>query len=141
MPVSHSLPVNKPIPPFVEHCQELLGELGRTRTKRMFGGWGLYVDELFIALIARERLFLKANASTQAQFVAAGGEAFVFHNKDQAISTHYFTVPAEAMDSAALMLPWARLAQQAALSAAAAKPVRRVKTAAAAKKTSRASHG
>jgi DNA transformation protein and related proteins len=138
MPAPTSKPVPKPTPPFVDHCLELLSALGRTRSKRMFGGWGLYVDELFIALIAQERLYLKANANTQAQFVAAGGEAFVFHNKDQAISTHYFTVPAEAMDSAALMLPWARLAQQAALSAAAAKPVRRVKTLPAARKTSRA---
>jgi DNA transformation protein and related proteins len=132
-------PLTTPAPPFVTHCLELLGALGRTRSTRMFGGWGLYVDDLFVALILNERLYLKANASTQAQFVAAGGAAFVFQKNGQAISTHFFTVPAEAMDSAALMLPWARLAQQAALSAAVAKPARRVKTTKpAAKKTNRA---
>jgi DNA transformation protein and related proteins len=132
-------PLTTPAPPFVTHCLELLGALGHTRSTRMFGGWGLYVDDLFVALILNEQLYLKANASTQAQFVAAGGAAFVFQKNGQAISTHFFTVPAEAMDSAALMLPWARLAQQAALSAALAKPARRVKTTKpAAKKTNRA---
>ena len=32
----------------------------------MFGGHGFYVDELFIALIAFGRLYLKADASTRA---------------------------------------------------------------------------
>jgi DNA transformation protein and related proteins len=39
-------------PLFVDHCAELLAPLGAVRVKRMFGGWGLYVDDIFLALIA-----------------------------------------------------------------------------------------
>ena len=44
----------------------------------MFGGHGLYVDDLFVALIAYERLYLKTDAQTRAAFEAAGCEPFVY---------------------------------------------------------------
>lgn len=108
-------------PPFVEHCLELLAALGTVRAKRMFGGWGLYVDELFLALIAYERLYLKADADTRAAFEAEGCEPFVYSAADKAVSLGYWAAPAEALDAPALMLPWARLALQAALRARATK--------------------
>lgn len=107
---------------FVDHCQELLAPLGAVRSRRMFGGHGLYVDDIFIALIAAERLYLKVDAATRARFEAEGCEPFVYDVKGQAHSLGYFSAPQGAMDSPALMLPWARLALEAALRARAAKP-------------------
>jgi DNA transformation protein and related proteins len=106
----------------VDHCLELLSPLGTVRAKRMFGGHGLYVDELFIALIAFERLYLKVDATTQPAFVNAGCEPFVHDGKGKPITMNYWTVPAEAMESPHLMDPWARQAIAAALRARAAKP-------------------
>lgn len=106
---------------FVDHCQELLAPLGAVRSRRMFGGHGLYVDDIFVALIAFERLYLKVDASTRAQFEAAGCEPFIYDKKGQALSLGYFSAPQDAMDSPTLMLPWARLALEAALRARAAK--------------------
>ena len=37
------------------HCVELLAPLGHVRWRRMFGGIGIYVDDLFIAIIASDR--------------------------------------------------------------------------------------
>jgi DNA transformation protein len=107
--------------PFVDLCLELLSPLGLARARRMFGGHGLYVDERFIAIVAGERLYLKADATTQRQFAAAGCEPFTYAAKERQMIMNYWTVPAEALESPALMAPWARLAMQAALSAAAAK--------------------
>jgi DNA transformation protein and related proteins len=100
----------------VDHCLELLAPLGAVRAKRMFGGHGLYVDELFIAL------YLKVDAPTQPAFEKAGCEPFVYDGKGKPITMSYWTVPAEAMESPALMQPWARQAIAAALRARAAKP-------------------
>lgn len=105
----------------VEHCRELLAPLGSVRVKRMFGGHGFYVDELFIALIAFGRLYLKADALTRARFEAAGCEPFVYDGKGKPVTMSYFTAPEDAMESPALMQPWARLALEAALRARAAK--------------------
>lgn len=106
---------------FASHCLELLAPLGAARAKRMFGGYGLYVDDLFIALIAFERLYLKVDAQTRAAFEAAGGEPFVYDGKGKSVTMSYFTAPEQAIESAHEMLPWARLALEAALRARAAK--------------------
>lgn len=108
----------------VEHCTELLAPLGAVRVRRMFGGHGIYIDELFIAIIAFDRLYLKTSAATRPKFEAEGCEPFVYNSKTQAVALGYWTAPAEAMESPALMAPWARLAVQAALAARALKPLR-----------------
>jgi len=115
----------------VDHCVELLAPLGAATAQRMFGGHGLRIDGVFVALIAFERLYLKADAQTQPQFAAAGGEAFVYTSRGRAVALNYWTVPPQAMETPEQMRPWARLALEAALRAAAARrpprarPVRR----------------
>jgi DNA transformation protein len=101
----------------LEHCQELLAPMGAVRTRRMFGGHGFYVDGIFIALIAFERLYFKTNDDTVAHFKAAGSEIFVYTRRGKDQHLNYWTVPEEAMDSPDAMRPWARLALQAAVAA------------------------
>lgn len=105
----------------VEHCRELLAPLGAVRVKRMFGGHGFYVDELFLALIAVGRLYLKVDAQSRARFEAAACQPFVYEGQGKPVTMSYFTAPEDAMESPALMQPWARLALEAALRARAAK--------------------
>ena len=107
---------------FVAYCAELLGSVGSVRSRRMFGGHGFYVDDVFIALIAAERLYLKVDALTRPQFEAAACVPFVYDSAGQAVSLGYFSAPEDAMESPPLMQPWARLALAAALRARAAKP-------------------
>ena len=107
---------------FVNHCLELFGTLGAARARRMFGGHGLYVDDLFIALIAAERLYLKVDAQTRPHFEAAGCTAFAFGADGRSVMKGYFSAPDEAIESPPLMQPWARLALAAALRARASRP-------------------
>jgi len=107
---------------FVAHCLELLGSMGAARSRRMFGGHGIYVDELFVGLIAFDRLYLKADVSTRASFEAAGCQPFVYDGAGKSVTMAYFSAPEEAMESPPLMQPWARLALAAALRARALKP-------------------
>lgn len=123
---------------FTEHCIELLAPLGAVRARRMFGGHGLYLDELFVAIIAFGQLWLKADAETASAFAQAGCAPFRYDKQGQVMTMTYFAAPEEAMESPALMAPWARLALQAALRARAAKPkASRLKPPAAAKSTTR----
>ena len=103
---------------FADYCAELLAPLGAVRVKRMFGGHGLYVDDIFIALVIGETLYLKVDAQTQPRFEAEGCAAFTYTAKGRGrVSLGYRAAPAEAMDSPALIRPWASLALQAALRA------------------------
>lgn len=107
---------------FVSHCLELLGTVGSARARRMFGGHGLYVDDLFIALIAAQRLYLKVDAQSRLHFEAAGCTPFVYDGAGKSVTLGYFSAPDDAIESPALMQPWARLALAAALRARALKP-------------------
>ena len=103
---------------FAEYCAELLSGLGSVRVKRMFGGHGIYIDDLFMAIVVGETLYLKTDAQTVAKFEAAGCQPFTYTAKgNRHVSLGYRAAPAEAMDSPALMQPWARLALAAALRA------------------------
>jgi DNA transformation protein len=107
---------------FTELCVELLSPLGPVRVRRMFGGQGIYVDGLFMALIADGQLFLKADELTRERFVAAGCPPFTYPTKDgERMVMSYFRPPEETLESPPLMRPWARLAFEAALRAANAK--------------------
>jgi DNA transformation protein len=110
---------------FVAHCLELLGAAGRARSRRMFGGHGLYVDDVFVAIVVGERLYLKTDPASRPAFAEAGCEPFVYDGGGKAVTLGYWSAPPEAMESPALMLPWARRALQAALAARAAAPVKR----------------
>jgi len=101
----------------VDHCLELMSPLGRVSAQRMFGGHGLRIDELFVGLIAFERLYLKTDAATRPRFAEAGCEPFIYHGKTRPVTMSYWSVPAEAMEAPELMRPWALLAIEAALRA------------------------
>lgn len=118
---------------FVDYCLELLSGIGPCSAKRMFGGWGLALDGLNLALIADlgdgEKLWLKADALTQQQFEAAGCLRFAWttHKKGVPVTMRmgYYSAPADAMESMAGMTPWARLALHSARQAHQERPTRR----------------
>jgi DNA transformation protein len=104
------------------HVTELLSSIGRVRHRRMFGGYGFYVDDIFVAIIARDRLYLKVDDATRAAFETAGCEPFVYDSAGQSVALGYFSAPEEAMESPPMMRPWALQALSAALRARAPKP-------------------
>ena len=111
---------------FVSHCLELLAPLGRTSSRRMFGGHALYIDGLCMALIIQDTLYLKVNDDTRAQFERAGCKPFTYAGKNDEVHVmSYYTAPEEAMESPAEMVPWARRALGAAVAARAKAPAKK----------------
>ena len=103
---------------FADYCAELLAPLGPVRVKRMFGGHGVYVDGLFVAIVVEETLYLKTDAQTVPRFEAEGCHPFSYSAKDRKrVTMGYWSAPTEAMDSPAGMRPWGKLAVDAALRA------------------------
>jgi len=106
-----------PASDFAAYCAELLAPLGPVRVKRMFGGHGIYADGLFVAIVVGETLYLKADAQSLPAFEAAGCAPFTYTAQGRKVALQYRAAPPEAMDSPALMRPWAQLAMEAALRA------------------------
>ena len=106
---------------FSQYCCELRSAVGPCVAKRMFGGYGISVDGLTIAILADlgagEKLWLKASPETTAKFESSGCARFTYLAKGVPKSMGYYSAPDEAMESANDMAPWAHLALDAALAA------------------------
>lgn len=128
---------------FAMYCCELLSGVGPCTAKRMFGGYGISTSGLTLALVADlgggDKLWLKADADTRGLYEAQGCERFTYEITRNGVtaphSLNYYAAPEEAMESPAVMQPWARVALECALKARAAKApkVRKPQTAPAAK--------
>ena len=98
----------------LEHFKELLAPRGAIRSRAMFGGHGIYCDDVFMAIVIDDQLYLKVDPLTQATFAAAGSAPFVYHGKGKPVAMSYWRVPDEALESARAMRPWADMAIAAA---------------------------
>lgn len=99
---------------FVDGVLGSLLPLGPVRARAMFGGWGLFLDDVMFGLIARGRLYFKVDAETEPRFIAAGAEAFTYLRQGRRIALSYREVPLGAPWDAGALLPWAELGLEAA---------------------------
>ena len=105
-------------PEFVELVVEQLRPFGAVTVRSMFGGWGIYRDGVFFALVADDTLYFKSDDENRAQFERASPGPFTFEKKGETVVTHYFAVPEDAFEDPQVMARWARLGYAAALRAA-----------------------
>jgi len=101
--------------------QDLFQELGPIRTRRMFGGQGIYLHDRMFALEAGGEIYLKTDGVSVERFKAAGSRAFSFEKDGKPQSTSYWLLPSSAADDPGEAALWGRLAIDAATRAAAAK--------------------
>src|SRR5919198_5437104 len=109
-------------PSFVAHVVDLVSLVAPVQARAMFGGHGLYARGVMFGLLDHGELFLKTDDETRASFVGAGCRQWTYVNKKVRMeNTGYFRPPDEAHEEPEAMLPWARLALEAALRSRAAK--------------------
>jgi DNA transformation protein len=102
---------------FADHCLDLFSGLPRVEARTMFGGHAFYVGPAMFAIGDADewKVWLKVDDETRARFEAAGGVAFTYTAKNRGRTTmSFFTPPDDALEDAEAMLPWARLALEAA---------------------------
>ena len=114
---------------FPARVARLLMPLGPVRARAMFGGHGIFHEDLMFALIARDRLYFKVDGETRDRFAAAGGAPFVYQGKRKPVEMSYWALPGDGLtgpgDDPAALLDWAELALAAARRARAKKPRKR----------------
>jgi DNA transformation protein and related proteins len=104
-----------------EDLQELFRDFGPVSVRRMFGGQGIFVDGMMIALVAGEVIYLKADAETIPAFEQQGLAPFSYVTKNgEHTLTSYWRMPDRLYDDPEELARWARAAQAAALRRASA---------------------
>jgi DNA transformation protein len=114
----------------IAFAEELFAELG-CRTRRMFGGAGLYAQGVMFGMIDdSQTIRLKADAELSQDLAAEGSAEWVYTypsgaKAGQTITMGYWSLPDAALDEPAVASDWARRALDVALKAQAAKPAKR----------------
>jgi DNA transformation protein and related proteins len=118
----------RPVDDFVVFVTERMAVLGEVRAKKMFGGHGIYVDEIFCALIANDALWFKVDAVNRPDYEARGLPAFRPFD-DQTMVMSYCLVPDEVLERDAAMEQWGRRAIEAGVRARGKAPPKKRKAA------------
>lgn len=106
---------------FVSYVVELMQSIGPVGAKSMFGGHGIFLEELMFGLVSDSILYLKVDKETENEFNAKGLEAFTYNKKGKEFKMSYHQAPDEVFDDGEKMNCWANKAYCAALRAASKK--------------------
>lgn len=106
---------------FVTYVVDLMQSIGPVRAKGMFGGHGIFLEELMFGLIADSTLYLKVDEETESEFKEKGLEAFTYNKKGKEFKMSYYQAPEETLDDGEEMNAWANKAYSTALRAASKK--------------------
>ena len=93
---------------FCDFVVDQLGDLGALTVRRMFGGFGIYREDVFFAIVQDAALYFKTDDSTRAEYVRRGMGPFRPNEKQTLWS--YYQVPVELIEDAEGLCDWARKA-------------------------------
>lgn len=98
---------------YLDYVVDQLVCIGQVTAKKMFGGVGLYHDEIFFGLIAGDVLFFKADDVNRPAYEAAGAEPFKPYG-GESYSMSYYEVPADVLEDTDKLREWSKAAVSAA---------------------------
>ena len=101
-----------------ETIQDVFSGLGPVRTRKMFGGQGVYRHDLMFALEAYGELYLKVDKASVEAFRAAGSRPFVYEKEGRRTRMSYWLMPDAALDDPDEAVRWGKLALEAAVRSA-----------------------
>ncbi len=114
---------------FLTLAKETFSAFGAIDIRRMFGGAGIYCDNLFFAILDDDAVYFKVDDVTRSAFERAGLAPFQFEMKDGSMaSMSYYNAPEGIFDDADELREWTTLALDAARRAKKLKPKKKKAT-------------
>lgn len=98
---------------FRDFVLDQLAGLPGVRDLAMFGGVGLYADDMFFGILASDVLYFKVDGSNRQDYELAGARPFTPY-ADRAMTMPYYAVPVEIVEDADALVRWAKRAVDAA---------------------------
>jgi len=109
---------------FKDFVVDQLGALPGLLVNPMFGGYGLYLGEIFFGILAYDKLYFKTSDETRDEYLSFGAKPFVYEKRDpnkagkgkkkKVSLNQYFEVPVEVLEDSRRLQEWAGRAAEAA---------------------------
>jgi DNA transformation protein and related proteins len=102
--------------------EDLFAPVGRVTIRKMFGGYGIYHNQLFIALSHDGMIWLKTDENTCPAFERAGSRAFQYMKKQGGVAVmSFWLLPEICFDDEEELKRFVALAHSAAMRTIASK--------------------
>lgn len=102
-------------PDYIIYILEAVEGMGATRARKMFGGWGIFCNDLMFGLVADGILYLKVDKKNQHTFEELSLEPFGYKKNGKKFTMSYFQTPDTAMENPKELLEWSQRSYQAAV--------------------------
>lgn len=112
------MPISNIEKEFVTYVVDLMQSIGPVQARYMFGGHGIFLDNLMFGLIVNATLYLKVDNETRDEFVDKGLQPFTYIKKGKEYTMSYYQAPEETLEDSEEMTLWTNKAFSAALRAA-----------------------
>jgi DNA transformation protein len=102
---------------YLNYIMESMAFIRGLRVRDMFGGYGLYQDDLIFAIVVKDVLYLRADAAVAREFSSRNLQPFTYTVQDRSVTMQYFEAPPDVFEQPELMLELTQKALGAALRA------------------------
>lgn len=85
---------------------DLFSDFPGITSRTMFGGWGIYKDDIIFALITGGELYFKVDKSNQDDYEKYGSHPFEYTRKKRQISLSYWLLPEKIMEDKEKLFEW-----------------------------------
>lgn len=92
---------------YLDYVIEQLAGLGAITSRKMFGGAGLYCDDLFFGLIAKSVLYLKVDETNHAEYADRDCQPFMMRSGKPS-KTGYYELPVDILERPTSAVEWAQ---------------------------------
>ena len=104
--------------PLLDRILPPLQAAGEARGRAMFGGFGVYLDDVIVGLIIWDRLFFRVGDRNRPDYQAAGSSPFTYEGRrGKPIEMPYWEVPDEVLAEPDRLRLWATKARAASVAA------------------------
>lgn len=90
---------------FKEFVLDQLAGMGSVTCRAMFGGYGLYYNQIFFGILHKGRLYFKTNDQTRPAYKKCGMQPF--RPSDKQTLKNYYEVPPNILEDGDELIPWA----------------------------------
>ncbi|MGL6026747.1 MAG: TfoX/Sxy family DNA transformation protein [Vibrio sp.] len=96
--------------PVLKDSMRLFEQLGRVKSRSMFGGFGIFVDDTMFALVVNDTLHIRADEASIEKFKQQGYTPYVYKKRGFPVVTKYYALPDNCWSDPASILTEAHTA-------------------------------